>query len=315
MRSLLILALILFVPEAARAEEHPEETRRLAVLAIDRMLEGQARIMRVAEPIRVAGTPFCGDEVGPVLGLYPLDERSFRSLFEWNQDLERDMMAAAAERLGIEKRPKILLVVPGLPADLGGVRPGDVVVGVHGKKAKRRDRIDVLKKLEDPVRLRVERSGELLDLSLPLEVGCRLPSRYWWGTNINAFAMRWGKLTGMYVVGGLLEFLPDDDDLAVVLGHELAHLILQHAGFRTTRNTEADADYMGLYLAARAGFEVSRAPEIWERMARENPYSGIDWGFYSHPASAERALALAATLDEIARKREAGEPLEPETDR
>lgn len=311
----LLVSLIALGPTFAHAEDREAEQRRLAVLSLDRMLQGQARILRIADRIRIAGTPFCGDDVGPTLGLYVLDERSFRGLFEWNRDAEDLMLPAARDHFGPEKRPRVLLVAPGLPGELGGVRPGDFVVGLDGKKLKRRDVVDVLKKRADPVRLRVERGDEQIDLELPLEDGCRFASRFWWGTSINAFAMRWGKLSGMYVIEGMLDFLPDDDDLAIVLGHELAHLILNHSGFPTTRNTEADADYLGLYLAARAGFDVARAPEIWDRMARENPYSGVDWGFYAHPAGAKRALALAVALEEIDRKREAGQPLEPETDR
>ena len=95
---MLLISLILLGADVTYAQDHAEETRRLAVLAIGRMLAGQARIMRVADPIRIAGAPFCGDEVGPVLGLYPLDERSFRSLFEWERELETAMVGAARDR-------------------------------------------------------------------------------------------------------------------------------------------------------------------------------------------------------------------------
>ena len=121
-----------------------------------------------------------------------------------------------------------------------------------------------------------------------------------------------GSLTGIYVLGGMLDFLESDDELAVVLGHELAHLILSHTNVRTTHKNEANADYLGVYLAARAGFEVSNALEYEDRMSRNNPYSTIDWGFYSHPTSPHRSLQLRLTIDEIDRKVEGGLPLLPE---
>ena len=44
------------------AGDDGEETARLNVLALDRFLEGQARVMRVSDPIRIAAAPFCPHE-------------------------------------------------------------------------------------------------------------------------------------------------------------------------------------------------------------------------------------------------------------
>ena len=77
---------------------------------------------------------------------------------------------------------------------------------------------------------------------------------------------------------------------AVIRQHEIAHLVLVHTNQRrTSERHEAEADYLGLYFAALAGYDIEQAPEIWDKFARKNPYSFIDWGFYRHPLSAQRS--------------------------
>lgn len=110
----------------------------------------------------------------------------------------------------------------------------------------------------------------------------------------------------IFVSSGMMAFARDDQDLAIVLGHELAHAIRNHpmrgasdavpprstagrvvgavvdvAGIggaaysviggmpQSRRNSiafEKEADYVGLYLAARAGYDVSYAARIWRRL-------------------------------------------------
>ncbi|MDJ0865336.1 MAG: M48 family metalloprotease [Myxococcota bacterium] len=291
-----------------------DEEQRLSDLALGRLLEGQERVTRVADPIRIAGMPYCGRKTAPILGVYAADDRTYRDMFPEEPEFERPFREAAARRFALGLAPKLLLVTTGLPADRAGLRPGDVITHIDGRAIEKRVRLDVMRGFgEDGVlRLGFDRAGETGSVEVEVELGCTFPARFWFGTSVNAFATYWGDLTGVYVISGMLRFLPDDDDLAIVLGHELAHMILSHRGVATTERTEADADYLGMYLAARAGFDVSGANALWDRMARHNPFSTIDWGFYGHPTSPARSLALEATRQEIAEKLQRGEPLEPE---
>ncbi len=307
-RAALLLALALAARLArAGAAEHAEERDRLAGLALDRLLEAQARIMRVADPIRVAGAPLCGDEVGPVIGVFAADVRTFRDMSPRDRPYEKVLAAVATSRFDLRDERRVLLVAPGSPAERAGIAPGDLVLRIDGRTPRRADLLDVLRRSAARVELVAQGTGEERTAVVEAPLGCSFPSRFWFGPSINAFAARFGDLTGTYVIGGMLDFLPDDRDLAVILGHELAHLILNHAG--TFRRSEADADYLGAYLAAAAGFDVSGAPRVWERIAREIPYTSIERGFYSHPPSPERAQALAAALEEIEAARLRGKAL------
>ena len=312
-RALVLLAAALAAGQVS-AEEDAAEARRLYSLALDRFLEGQARIMRIADRIRIAAAAFCGSNVVPVIGVYAANQHTFEDMIPLELPFEETFNAVAIERFRLDRRRTVLLVVPGLPADRAGLRPGDVVTRIDGKKPRRRAQLDSLRNAGTGgnLRLTVERSGKALEFELEIRPGCAEPSRFSFGTTVNAFATRYGSLTGTYVFGGLLDLFESDDELATILGHELAHLILEHMQTPTTRGSEADADYLGVYLAARAGFDVSKAIDVEERLARTNPFSTIDWGYYSHPMSPSRSLELRAAIQEIARKRERGEPLQPE---
>ena len=128
----------------------------------------------------------------------------------------------------------------------------------------------------------------------------------------------------VFISSALASYARSDDMLALVLGHEFAHDVLHHrqrldqVGFArhtlgdfgsmpaSLRLAEKEADYVGLYLTARAGYDISQAPEFWHRFPRTA--GELAW---SHPDAAERAAALAATRDEILAKRRSGQPLIP----
>ena len=153
------------------------------------------------------------------------------------------------------------------------------------------------------------------------------------------------------ITTGMLRFVASDDELALVLGHEIAHNTLKHrnamvqngvagsllgigggllaggpvgavigvglaiqgATFGAGANSqefESEADYIGAYFAARAGYNVENAADLLRRFAVLDP-GAIDLRGTSHPSTALRFLALEQTGAEIRDKRAAGAPLLP----
>ena len=128
----------------------------------------------------------------------------------------------------------------------------------------------------------------------------------------------------VFVTSALVSFARSDEALALILAHEYAHDLLRHhdrlarAGFArdilgdfgsspaSLLTAEKEADYVGLYLMARAGYDIASAPDIMR--AFPDAAGDFDW---SHPGVKARAASLAATRDEIMRKRASGEPLIP----
>jgi len=157
-----------------------------------------------------------------------------------------------------------------------------------------------------------------------------------------------GKTVVIY--NGMMKFLEDDDEVAIVMAHELAHNMMGHvdairknalagafvgamidsAGkygkFDTGGswiNTGADvgrlsysvefeeeADYVGLYIAARAGYDIRKAPGVWRRMTLEEPESLFREE--THPSNPKRAAILQKAVVEIEYKKKHGIPLVPD---
>lgn len=169
---------------------------------------------------------------------------------------------------------------------------------------------------------------------------CRYPVMLVEDQEINAYAD--GKK--VYIPVGMIRFVENDDELALVVGHELAHNILAHsnkklgnavlgtlvdvlvlattgvdtggtfgdAGARAySKDFESEADYLGLYIAARAGYDIDTAPLFWRRMSIEHPSAIIERYNSTHPSNPARFVSLAATADEIRLKQDSGLALLP----
>ena len=157
-----------------------------------------------------------------------------------------------------------------------------------------------------------------------------------------------GKM--VVVAPAMMKFAYTDTQLATVLSHEYAHAIMGHPGktsqnaavggllgmavdsiaqsqgfgtggtfskigqqgavLRYSQDFEREADYIGLYVMARAGYEYKDAAAFWRRMATLNP-DGI-YSASTHPTTAERYLLLNKTAAEIDAKKAGGQPLLPQ---
>ncbi|MGF1457281.1 MAG: M48 family metalloprotease [Alphaproteobacteria bacterium] len=85
------------------------------------------------------------------------------------------------------------------------------------------------------------------------------------------------------------------------------------AALTRTPQFEREADYIGLYLYARAvpsvDGDLDGIETIFQALANEGPLSA--WRAHSHPHIPERLLAVERTRQEIRTRRTAGEPLMP----
>jgi hypothetical protein len=273
--------------------------RELYDSALDRFIERIVRLQTISQRIQLANVEICGDAVAPVLGIVVIRPA----------ELPESLRGIAAQRLGDSAAPTVVGVLPGSAAHASGVRTGDRVVRIARRATTTTRLIYTPPRAHgETIRVRVLRDDESIELTLPVREGCAYPAELVDNDAFNAYA------TGRKVVvlQGLLRLLHRDAAVAFVLGHEMAHNIQYRAARRRARTAadEEAADYLGAYLAERAGYRLSledfglvRAAYAF-RMPAESP-------FETHPAAPARLVSFERTLTEIASLRERGETLLP----
>jgi hypothetical protein len=238
----------------------------------------------------------------------------------------------ARQALQLGELPSVVAMLPGSAA-ASSLRIGDEIVSVSGRgiaaNARGYRRVEQVETMVEqalaagPVDLVIRRQGRDVPVRIAPVPGCRSRFQLLTGRGLNA------KADGRYVqvTGELVEFVRNDDELALVIAHELAHNVLRHkdrldaagvsrglfAGFgknRTRiRETELEADRLALYLMARAGYDVTVAPAFWERFGRKTVPGFLSDG--THPGARERVRRAEAEVARIRAQQAAGQPPTP----
>jgi predicted Zn-dependent protease len=149
---------------------------------------------------------------------------------------------------------------------------------------------------------------------------------------LNAFCLPGGKIA---VFTGLLDTLKlTDDEIAMVMGHEMAHALREHARSRTAKTTltnvgtrtisillggnmgeiarvsgglmtlkfnrddERDADLVGMELAARAGYDPESGITLWEKMNALPKSTPPPW-LSTHPSGEYRIKLFKDNLKRL----------------
>ncbi|MEH3085510.1 MAG: M48 family metallopeptidase [Xylophilus ampelinus] len=168
----------------------------------------------------------------------------------------------------------------------------------------------------------------------------RRASEWKWEVNligskqINAFCMPGGKIA--FYTGILDQLQLTDDEAAMVMGHEMAHALREHARERVaktqglgmgaalatqllglgemgqaltniggqlltlqfSRSDETDADLVGLELAARAGYNPQAAVSLWTKMEKAGGGGGPAF-LSTHPSGPQRIRELQANVPRV----------------
>jgi len=275
-------------------------------LAFDDMARLQKRLLRVATPILKANTELC-----------PKIRRDIGVRTHSLKTYPKAMRPAAARELGAKDMPTIIMVAKGSPAQKAGLQIGDEILNEKDKAVSIYDDgfQDILAQTDAKIRIR--RDGTIQEMAITAESLCGYKLRLSQTSVINAYAN--GRT--ITVTSGMMNFAEDDDELALIIGHELAHNTMGHirktignyiitlGSTRYTRPFESEADYVGMYYMVRAGYDPEGVEDFWRRLALTNPKSVARAN--THPTYPNRYLRLAATRDEIKAKQAAGEALFP----
>ena len=187
----------------------------------------------------------------------------------------------------------------------------------------------------------VQRLRYIAKRIIPFTAGCNPRAQQWrWDVNLigsqdlNAFCMPGGKIAFYY--GILAKLKLDDDEVATIMGHEVAHALREHARERMAKTTatrigagllssllglgnvgdsllnmggqllsltfsredESEADLVGMELAARAGYNPAAGVSLWQKMGQASKGAPPQW-LSTHPAGPTRIRDIQANLPKV----------------
>ena len=152
---------------------------------------------------------------------------------------------------------------------------------------------------------------------------------------INAFCMPGGKIA--FYTGILEQLKLTDEEVAMIMGHEMAHALREHAreriaktqgtstllsfgaslfglgdlgglaanvgtqllSLRFSRDDETEADLVGLEIAARGGYNPQASVSLWEKMAQAGGKAGGPAFLSSHPSGPARIQQLQGNVPKV----------------
>ena len=292
------------LPEISAPQLTAEQSQQ-EVLAFKEMDRLQQRLMQVALPVMKANTELC-----------PKTRQDMGVVMHSAKSYSKGLRPAARRELDAGDELSVRLIVKESAAKAAGIKVGDQFLDEKGKIISPHSKA-MQKHLKKGGTIRVRRNGENLSLQVKSETVCGYNIRLAQTSTINAYAD--GK--NITMTAGMMNFVKNDDELALIIGHELGHntmghirkivsnVILSLGGTRYTRPFESEADYVGMYYISRAGHSLEGVENFWRRLAVTNPkYIARD---KTHPRYPNRYLSIAATRDEIKAKQTAGEALIP----
>jgi predicted Zn-dependent protease len=150
---------------------------------------------------------------------------------------------------------------------------------------------------------------------------------------INAFCMPGGKIA--FYTGIIEKLKLNDDEVATVMGHEIAHALREHArdriakaqlsnlgasvlssalglgnlggqalgqglqilGLSFSRADERDADLVGMDIAARAGYDPRAGISLWQKMGQLSKDKQPEW-LSTHPSGDSRIYEIQKNINE-----------------
>lgn len=281
------------------------------------------RLHDVAFPLLVAAAESCPFEQEPTYGFFLKDQETPKAVGE-----RRELGAS------------VTYVHSRLPAASAGLALGDRVMLVNEKSVIEQQAeqvVQLVRKMTlariQPLKLDVIRAGDPHTFYMWAIPACQFTVQLIESNEINGITD--GRRVG--VTTGVMRFIRSDSELAWVLAHEIAHNVLSHVqnarlramlnGFLAARvgaaatapapaprrSLEAQADYVGSYIMARAGYDLRAIRQVWQRMETgwSQQVSPRREMVVTHPTTTERLAAFEETLKEIEEKRDRGELLQP----
>ena len=253
----LLLIISLLIAGCATTEQYaPPET----VDGLRTQYEQFNRVSAISHNILVANAPICSKT---------REDYGF-TYMSVSQNVDEAKKKIWIETFHLHEQPTVTFVVPNSMADRAGLRANDVIIAVNDERwadAKSTDAFT--KQLSEAqksphLRLGILRDGKEQTLNLTEDHVCD----YSFTLNMANEHLTWAQDNKIVVDLGVAKLLKRNDELAFVISHELAHILLGHTlpertneldDYNMRSAMEKDADALGIRLMTHAGYDPDGA--------------------------------------------------------
>ena len=300
------------------------------------LLLRQERIYRIAAPLIIKNAVLCRTQARPLLGFTAKNQHSYPP----------ELAVAARQNLGLDERLQVMQILDGSGAMRAGLKRGDILqtiqdlsipTGSQAEPEAARMLSPILKNLSE-ITITVVRQNQPITVNVPLTLACAFTIDVGNAQHLNAYAD--GRR--ILLTRGLLDWLSNDEDVAVIIAREIAHNVLQHAkqlqqvatlssvidnlllfkpdqaaansgnGIKIVlEKMDQEADRLALFMLARAGYDLANFANVMQRLAQA-PNASLANSYQTlHPWTESRQSLIQTTINEIRQKQSTKKALVP----
>ncbi len=312
---------IAYLNEISIAEE--KEILVQKKILINEMAKASIKIHKIAWPILLANKEKCknnkkksyGSLFADIQDLQEEDHKIFYTLFNNSVD------SKYFSKYQVSGFPIILSIAKNSPAYHAGLLKNDIILEINEKNTKNfREKLAFILENKKGFKLKILRGKKEITISMIGVQICSynvqvLPSGF-----PNAFA----DGEKVFITMAAIKLAQTKDELAFLIGHELAHNILHYKTFDASEanllaidyldkpkirqmksilvwsneDREIEADIEGMHLAFKAGFSLENVNDYWRRLSVFNPEL-IKKSINVYKSNAFRAALINKTLKKL----------------
>lgn len=300
-------------------------------ITLEEVHRQNSRLQRLSFPLLQTATNLCGNRVKPKLGIQ----------LHTKDDYPIKRLEAVSNTFGPLTGIRIKDVTAGGPAQ-DKLLAGDRLVQIKGETVADSSH-GAAKQLRKAmgndltVVIQIDRDGDEITVTLEAVKLCDYPVILSRRDAINAFA----DGESIIINEGLMRFATADEELALIIAHELAHNVIDHRADKIrdgligglfdiaislagnvispgigvglganllSQKYEVEADVLAIQLMHQLGYPIESLPAFWRKMASVHPSSIHHGQQVSHPTTVERYLIMKQEVERLTQ-------LAPDTDK
>ena len=299
-------------------ENEKAEMYKQANYLVASMASASRKLHDIAWPIMKANVDVCLNSKINAFGLMVADPNDLQS------SLKTSFLSASPRIIENDNSssdlPMIVSVANGSPASNVNIMEGDFIVSIDTKLVNYKNYKTLLIQAAKKGKLKivVKRLNKDLVYSLNSEFICGYPVQPMISPIPNAYA----DGSKIYITIATLDFIKDDQEIAFLISHELAHNIVHYNGkglyeieakpisindtpslqsigdlfiFQSGAK-ETEADLLGIEYAIKAGIAQDKVANYFRRLSIYMPQLIDESIFRMHPGNAKRVTAIERKL-------------------